>query len=125
MSEMKFTRTHEWAKNEQGDVIVGITRHAQELLGDLVFVELPEVGSSVEAGKEFGVVESVKAASDVYAPISGEVMAINDEVLANPALVNTHPESSGWLVRIKATNHDVLNQLLSADEYLHVIAEEA
>jgi glycine cleavage system H protein len=124
MNNFKFTKTHEWVKEEQNEVLVGITEHAQELLGDMVFVELPEVGDTVHAGDELGVVESVKAASDFYAPISGVVTAINDRVVAEPALVNSDPLHTGWLVKLQPNNREELNSLLSADEYHNEIAEE-
>ena len=124
MNDLKFTKTHEWIKPSDDLMCIGITEHAQELLGDLVFIELPEVGAKVQAGDELGVVESVKAASDFYAPVSGTISAINDEVSANPALVNTDPLGAGWLVKIKVENVSELNQLLSAAEYANQIAEE-
>lgn len=124
MNNLKFTTTHEWLQSGQEEVTVGITEHAQQLLGDMVFVELPEIGDSVHAGDELGVVESVKAASDFYAPISGVVTAINEAVVANPAIVNTDPYIAGWLVKLKPSNLDEINKLLSADQYQNEIAEE-
>ena len=118
----KFTRTHEWLNIEQSDMTIGITEHAQELLGDMVFVELPEVGAEVNAGDEIGVVESVKAASDFYSPISGVIVAINQQVIDDPALVNSDPYNAGWLVKIKASSPDELNVLLNADQYQNEIA---
>ncbi len=123
MNELKFTKTHEWLREGPTEVTVGITAHAQELLGDMVFVELPEVGQEVSAGDELGVVESVKAASDFYAPISGVVTAVNDAVLANPALVNSDPYVQGWLVKLKPSELDQTNVLLSDDQYQREIAE--
>lgn len=123
MNDLKFTTTHEWLKSEQNEVIVGITAHAQELLGDMVFVELPQIGDEVNAGDELGVVESVKAASDFYAPISGVVTAINKTVVDNPALVNSDPYNAGWLVKLKPTHLNELDDLLSADQYQNEIAE--
>ena len=102
MADLKFTRTHEWLKSNGTEMTIGITEHAQQLLGDMVFVELPEKGDEVNAGDELGVVESVKAASDFYAPISGVVIAVNQQVSENPALVNSDPYGAGWLVKIKA-----------------------
>ena len=124
MNNLKFTKTHEWVKPGSDTLSVGITEHAQQLLGDLVFIELPEEGKKVDAGDELGVVESVKAASDFYAPVSGVVVAVNQDVSSNPALVNTDPYGAGWLVKIKASNPDELNQLLNAADYNHQIAEE-
>ncbi|MBL7481445.1 glycine cleavage system protein GcvH [Legionella bononiensis] len=124
MNDLKFTATHEWLKSGQDEVTVGITDHAQELLGDMVFVEMPEIGDEVIAGQELGVVESVKAASDFYAPISGVVTAVNDAVVENPAIVNTDPYIAGWLVKLKPSNPNEINELLSADQYQNEIAEE-
>lgn len=125
MNNLKYTKTHEWINPNNNDVMsIGITAHAQQLLGDLVFIELPEEGKEVNAGDELGVVESVKAASDFYAPISGVVVAVNQEASADPALVNTSPYGAGWLVKIKAHNPDELNQLLDATEYNKQISEE-
>lgn len=124
MNDLKFTKSHEWVKSDSDSMSVGITDHAQQLLGDLVFIELPEVGKEVNAGDELGVVESVKAASDFYAPVSGVVVAINQDVSSNPALVNTDPLGAGWLVKIKISNPDELNQLLNATEYTSHIADE-
>jgi glycine cleavage system H protein len=124
MNELKFTTTHEWLRTESDTVAIGITEHAQQLLGDMVFVELPTVGDEVSAGQELGVVESVKAASDFYAPVSGTVTAINEEVVENPSLVNTDPYHSGWLVRIQPSHPDEINELLSEDQYQNEIAED-
>lgn len=124
MSDLKFTTTHEWLKADSKEVIVGITEHAQQLLGDMVYVELPEVGASVNAGDELGVVESVKAASDFYAPISGVVTAVNEAVAENPALVNSAPYTEGWLVKMKPSQLDEMDKLLSDDQYQDEIAED-
>ncbi len=124
MNDLKFTSTHEWLKEEQSEVVIGITDHAQQLLGDMVFVELPEVGDAVDAGDELGVVESVKAASDFYAPISGIVTAINEAVVENPAIVNTDPYNAGWLVKLKPSDLSEIDNLLTAEEYQNETAEE-
>jgi glycine cleavage system H protein len=124
MNDLKFTATHEWLKEESEEVTVGITEHAQQLLGDMVFVELPEIGDEVNAGDELGVVESVKAASDFYAPISGIVTAVNSAVVENPAIVNTDPYTAGWLVKLKPRHLNEIENLLSADQYQNEIAEE-
>lgn len=123
-NQLKFTKTHEWLAIEGQTATLGITAHAQELLGDLVFVELPEVGQTIALGEEMGVVESVKAASDLYAPISGTVTAVNEEVNENPALVNEDPYGKGWLVQIKADDKNELSQLLDATAYERLLAEE-
>lgn len=124
MNNLKFTSTHEWLKEEQNEVIIGITEHAQELLGDMVFVELPEVGDEVSAGEELGVVESVKAASDFYAPVSGVITAINEGVVENPALINSNPYTSGWLVKLKPSHPEEIKNLLNSEQYQNEITEE-
>jgi len=116
---LKYTLTHEWvARESDGLMIVGITHHAQKLLGDVVFLELPAVGDKVVAGKEFGVVESVKAASDLYAPISGEVVAINEVLNDNPGLINEDAYQAGWMIKIKANDPNDWETLLDANTYL-------
>lgn len=115
--ELKYASSHEWARLEGDIVTVGISDHAQEALGDLVYVELPNVGDSVQAGDEAGVVESVKAASDIYAPVSGEVIEVNETLVDNPEIVNTAPYTDGWLYRIRVSDVSELDKLLSADEY--------
>lgn len=124
MNDLKFTATHEWLKTGDSEMTIGITEHAQQLLGDMVFVEFPEIGREFKTGEELGVVESVKAASDFYAPVSGVVIAVNEEVRANPALVNSDPYDAGWLVKIKASNPQELQQLLNAEQYEKEIAED-
>ena len=124
MTVLKFTRTHEWLQTEADVMTVGITEHAQQLLGDMVFVELPEVGDEISAGDELGVVESVKAASDFYSPITGTVVAVNQQVSENPALVNSDPLGAGWLVKLRASNPAELNDLLNLDQYQNEIAKD-
>ena len=122
-SDLKYTRTHEWLRTmPDGSVQIGITDHAQHALGDLVFVEVPEAGRKVSTGEPFAVVESVKAASDVYSPIRGEVLEGNPELAATPEAVNSDPYGRGWLARIKPA--DALPALLSAAEYEKLAAEE-
>lgn len=117
-TELKYTASHEWVRAEgEGVYSVGITEHAQELLGDMVFIDLPEVGTSFDAGDDCAVAESVKAASDIYAPISGEIVAINDELEGAPELVNSAPYSEGWLFRIKASDEAQIAGLLDATAY--------
>ncbi|TXI97298.1 MAG: glycine cleavage system protein GcvH [Neisseriales bacterium] len=121
-NDMKFVDTHEWVRLEaDGVVSVGITNHAQELLGDLVYVELPAVGTSISTGDTIGVVESVKAASDLYSPVAGEVVEINDEVVADPTLANTEPHAAGWLFKVKLVDVAELDGLMSADKYKALI----
>ncbi|WP_315708440.1 glycine cleavage system protein GcvH [Brenneria uluponensis] len=124
-AELKYTTSHEWVMAE-GDGIysVGITEHAQELLGDMVFLDLPEIGTTVAVGEDCAVAESVKAASDIYAPISGEIVAINDALESTPELVNSAPYSDGWLFRIKAADESELNELLDANEYQLLLEED-
>ncbi len=124
-SELKYSKEHEWIRlDEEGVAIVGITDHAQELLGDMVYVELPEVSDSVAIGDETGVVESVKAASDIYAPISGKIVEVNEELADTPENVNSEPYESGWLYKMSIANEADLDDLLTADEYAELIADE-
>ncbi|MEZ5870965.1 MAG: glycine cleavage system protein GcvH [Nitratireductor sp.] len=118
---VKYTKDHEWIAVENGIATVGITEHAQEQLGDLVYVELPEKGRSLSAGDEAVVVESVKAASDVYAPVSGEVTENNGELSGDPALVNRAAEGEGWLFRMKLADESELDGLMDRDAYLAMI----
>ena len=123
-NDLRYTKSHEWARREtDGSITVGITDHAQGLLGDMVFVELPKVGAKVEAGKECGVVESVKAASDVYAPIAGEILAVNTSVSDTPESVNQDAYAS-WMFRIKPRNAADVDALLDAKAYEALVASE-
>ena len=123
--ELKYTKSHEWVKTEgDGTLTVGITDHAQELMGDMVYVELPEVGGLLTAEKECAVVESVKAASDVYAPVSGEVVQVNTAVGDTPETVNKDPHGAGWLFRLKPTNPGDVDKLLDAKAYEVLVASE-
>jgi glycine cleavage system H protein len=116
--ELRYASSHEWARlEEDGSVTVGISDHAQEALGDVVFVELPETGSELAAGDEAGVVESVKAASDIYAPISGEVIAVNAALEDEPEIVNSDPYHDGWFYRLKPKDTAELEELLDAEAY--------
>jgi len=123
-AELRYAASHEWAKNDDGVVTVGITEHAQDAMGDLVYVELPEVGQMLAAGDEAGVVESVKAASDIYAPISGEVIEINEALEDEPELVNNVPYEGGWLFKIQMSEAGDLDNLLTADQYQAQIESE-
>lgn len=117
-AELKYAATHEWARlDDDGLVTVGITDHAQEALGDVVYVELPEIGTVFAAGEEAGVVESVKAASDVYAPVSGEVVAVNSALVDSPETINSDPYGAGWFYRLKPASEGDLEELLDADGY--------
>jgi glycine cleavage system H protein len=122
MSTLRFTREHEWICLDNGIAAVGITDHAQEQLGDVVFVELPEVGTRLERGKEAAVVESVKAASEVYAPASGEVVAVNEGLVAEPSKVNAHAMSDGWFFKMTLKETKELDDLLDAAAYKEYLA---
>jgi glycine cleavage system H protein len=122
-SDLKYTATHEWIEDEgDGTVKVGITDYAQDLLGDMVYVELPEVGRVVQGGEECAVVESVKAASDVYSPVSGEIIEVNEALGDGPDLVNKDPYGEGWIFRVQLAGNGSLGELLDAEAYADVIA---
>lgn len=124
-AELKYSKEHEWLRKEaDGSYTVGITEHAQELLGDMVFVDLPEVGKEVAAGDDCAVAESVKAASDIYAPISGEIVAVNDELSDSPELVNSEPYAAGWIFKIKAADEAEVAALLDATAYEALLEDE-
>ncbi len=117
-AELKYVGSHEWLRLEaDGTITIGITDHAQELLGDIVFVELPKVGDDLAADVTAGVVESVKAASDVYAPIAGEIVAVNDELINAPELANSDPYGAAWFFRMKPADASVLDGLMTAEQY--------
>lgn len=123
--ELKYTEEHEWVMVEEDLVVIGITDFAQDALGDVVFVELPEVGAVLEAGKAFGVVESVKAVSDIYAPISGTVEEINEDLVDAPEILNTSPYEDGWMIKLKMANAADVDGLMDAEAYQALIAEES
>ncbi|MFW6261325.1 MAG: glycine cleavage system protein GcvH [Spirochaetota bacterium] len=114
---VKYQESHEWARKEGDLVVVGISDYAQDSLGDVVYVELPEVGATKKKGDPFGVVESVKAASDVYMPVGGEVVEVNTDLDDNPATVNESPFDAGWLMKVKPSDASELDSLMSADDY--------
>ena len=116
-ADLKYTREHEWLRIEGNEAVVGITEHAQELLGDMVFVDMPKIGQAFETGADCAVVESVKAASDVYMPVQGVVLEINETLEDSPELVNSDPYGDGWLFRIKIEDSNEINELLDADAY--------
>jgi len=123
--ELLYTDSHEWVRDEGDNTVsVGITDHAQELLGDLVFVELPEVGDSLEQGGEAGVVESVKAASDIYSPVSGEVIEVNEELADAPETINEQPYDGGWIYKVRLSDSAELDALLNAEAYTAVVEAE-
>ncbi len=122
---LKFAESHEWVRdNGDGTVTIGISEHAQEMLGDVVFVELPEVDAEVDAGDSFSLVESVKAASDIYAPVSGVVVEVNEELGDSPELINEEPYEGGWIVKVKMSEPSELNDLKDAEDYLSSIEED-
>jgi len=114
---LRYLETHEWTTTDDGPLRVGISDFAQDELGDVVFVELPDAGEAVTAGESFGVVESIKAVSDLYSPVSGEVTAVNDALVDRPELVNDDPYGEGWLVEVDPADRDEVDDLLSPDEY--------
>lgn len=120
--ELKYTKSHEWVRvNDDGSVTIGITDHAQDLMGDMVYVELPEIGDSLETGKECAVVESVKAASDVYAPLAGEILEVNETISESPEVINQDPYVGGWMFRLQLSNNEALDALLDAKAYEEII----
>lgn len=121
---LQYSKTHEWVRQDDDVLTVGITDHAQTMLGDLVYVELPEPESNLEFGQECAVIESVKAAADIYSPVSGEVVEINEALLETPQLINQDPYGKGWLFRVRPFEGDAL-RLLNADQYSKQVASEA
>jgi glycine cleavage system H protein len=124
MTVLRFTRDHEWIRIEGDLAVVGITDYAQSQLGDVVYVELPEIGRRVEKGKEAAVVESVKAASEVYAPVSGEVAEVNEEIAADPAKVNADPMGEGWFIKLRLADPQELDGLLDETAYQRFVEEQ-
>jgi len=124
-AELKYTKSHEWVAVDGDSVTIGISDHAQDLLGDMVFIELPEVGTTFSAGDECAVVESVKAASDVYSPVAGEVTEVNENLVDSPETVNSDPYQAGWLFKMKLADAGQLDGLLDADAYSGVAADDA
>lgn len=121
-NELKYSKEHEWVKSEGEEVVIGITDYAQAELGDVVFLELPKVGDKVTQFQTFGVVESVKAASDLYSPVSGEVVAVNDTLLNQPEMVNKSPYGDAWMIRVRLSDAKEVDALLSAQDYEAFIA---
>jgi len=121
-SDLRYATSHEWVRVAEGFGVVGITDHAQHELTDVVFVELPETGKQVRAGEACAVVESVKTASDIYSPVSGEVVEVNTQVTTDPALVNREPHAAGWLFKVKLSNPDEAQALLTPEQYAAQIA---
>jgi glycine cleavage system H protein len=121
--QFRFTNTHEWIDTSNTPMTVGITGHAQNLLGDIVFIELPKLNSTINQGQELGVLESVKAAADYYAPVTGTVTEINTAVLENPALINQDPFGAGWICKITPSQHPIMDKLLDEKNYQLLITE--
>ncbi len=122
--ELLYSEEHEWVKKEDGNVRIGITDFAQDELGDIVFVELPEVGDEIEADEPFGSVESVKTVSELYAPISGKVVEINEELEDSPEFVNESPYEKAWMIVVEPTNASELDELMSSDAYKEMVDED-
>jgi len=120
-TELKYSKDHEWVKVEGDTGVVGITDYAQGELGDVVFVELPEVGAELKQGESFGTIEAVKAVSDMYSPVSCEVIEVNDQLEGDPALVNQSPYADGWMIKVKLTDPGELDELMDADAYKEMI----
>jgi glycine cleavage system H protein len=124
MPMLRFTKDHEWIRQDGDTAVIGITDYAQQQLGDIVYVELPAVGTLVEAGKEAAVVESAKAASEVYAPVSGEVVAVNEAIAGDPAKVNADPQGEGWFLAVKLADPAALDGLMDEAAYAKFVAEQ-
>ena len=122
---LRYTKEHEWARRDGAGVVVGVTAHAQEALGDVVYVELPKVGDTVTAGKPFGVVESTKAVSELFAPISGKVTQVNSALADEPATINSDPYGKGWIVQLEPSDPKQLDGLMDADAYNDLLAKTA
>src|SRR5262245_16155840 len=121
--DLKYTKDHEWARKAGAVVVVGVTAHAQEALGDVVYVELPKLGAPVTAGKPFGVIESTKAVSELFAPVSGKVVKVNDDLTDSPQVVNQDPYGKGWLVELEPSDAKAYDSLLGAQEYEQLIKD--
>lgn len=124
MSEKKYSKDHEWIEVDGNNAVIGITDHAQESLGDIVFVDLPEINKEVKAGDEVSIVESVRAASDIYSPIDGEIIEINQNLTNDAALINQSAETGGWIFKLKISNHSQLNDLMTLVQYEEFLKQE-
>tara|TARA_Y100001970_G_C14039150_1_gene752736 strand:+ start:301 stop:675 length:375 start_codon:yes stop_codon:yes gene_type:complete len=124
MSEKKYSKDHEWIDINGDIATIGITNHAQESLGDIVYIELPDIGKKVNAGGEVSVIESVKAASDIYAPVEGEIIEVNETLKDNAAIVNQDPENTGWIFKLKITTNSDSENLMTLSEYENFLKEE-
>jgi glycine cleavage system H protein len=119
--DVHYTETHEWARDEEETVVVGVNDYAQDQLGDIVFVELPEIGDAFEKGEEFGTLESVKAVSEIYMPVAGKIAAINEALSEAPELVNQEPYNSGWMIEIEPDDPDEIHTLMTSSEYMEML----
>ena len=124
-ADFRYTKEHEWVHVEGTTATIGITDHAQHELGDIVYVDLPKVGTSAEAGKVFGSVESVKAVSDIYAPVSGEILEINEGLSSAPEKLNSDPHGTAWLIKVRMTSQDEIKQLMTSDDYQKYVGAES
>ena len=124
-ADFRYTKEHEWVRVEGNIATIGITDHAQHELGDIVYVDLPKVGGNAEAGKTFGSVESVKAVSDIYAPVSGEIIEVNDGLASAPEKLNSDPHGAAWLIKVRVTALDELKQLMNAADYQNYVGAES
>ena len=120
-SEMRYSKEHEWVKIDHNIITIGITNFAQESLGDVVYLELPELGSSISQFQKFGEIESVKAVSELFAPISGEIIEINSKIETSPELINSSPHKDGWILKVESSNLDEVDLLLTKEEYMKII----
>jgi len=123
--ELRYTKEHEWVKVEDDTALIGITSHAQDQLGDIVFVELPKVGAKAHATQSFGTVESVKAVSDIYAPLSGDIVEVNEALIDAPETINEDPHVGGWLIKVKILDKTELDTLMTADDYETYVSAES
>ena len=124
-ADFRYTKEHEWVQVEGNVAKIGITDHAQHELGDIVYVDLPKVGSTAEAGKTFGSVESVKAVSDIYSPVSGEIVEVNDTLSSAPETLNSDPHGAAWLIKVRMTTQDEIKQLMTAGDYQQYVGAES
>jgi len=124
-ADFRYTKEHEWVHVDGNTATIGITDHAQHELGDIVYVDLPKVGSNAEAGKTFGSVESVKAVSDIYSPVSGEIVEINEGLASAPETLNSDPHGAAWLIKVRMTTQDEIKQLMTAADYQQYVGAES
>jgi glycine cleavage system H protein len=124
-ADFRYTKEHEWVKVDGNIATIGITDHAQHELGDIVYVDLPKIGSNAEAGKTFGSVESVKAVSDIYSPVSGEIIEANEGLASAPETLNSDPHGAAWLIKVRMTTQDEIKQLMTSEDYQQYVGAES